>query len=204
MNTFKRTEEDCVAVIKEFYKVHGTWPRTYELPAGVPRMVQRNFGGMPAFRLKHGLGLADYTKGGHRSKITKEFNLRGNKEEKKIFDYLVKRFGRVNVHREYFFTDDSRCRADFCLFYHGHQQILIDTFFASNLISFKGCLQSKIKKYRHAYPNILEFPVIFVHLNPQISPKEVSDMLTRKTYPFAENQSLMSLGEFEQYLDSMV
>jgi hypothetical protein len=204
MNNEKRTEEECVVVFKDFFNKHGVWPRTYELPSGVPKMIQRRFGGVPAFRTKHALGTADYTKGEHRSKVTKEFNLRGNQEEKRVFDYLVKRFGRVNVHREYFFTDDSRCRADFSVFLPGHKQILVDTFFASNLISFRGCLQSKIKKYKGVYPNVLDFPVIFIHLNSKIPSKEITEMLVRKTYPLDSNQSLMSFGEFERYLDSMV
>jgi len=191
----KTTEAQCVQIIKDFHAKNGDWPRTHDIPY-LSRTIQRRFNGMVAFRKKHKLGYNDYTKGTYRSNLTKEFTMYGNKQEQVVFDFLVKKYGRVNIHREYFFRNDNRYRADFCVFLVGDKRVVVDTFHPKNLYSFKGCLNSKVKKYK----SFTESPVIFVQTNENISWEQIKVAVAARKTPLAPNQSVMTFTDFRDII----
>lgn len=197
-----KTEQDYVTIIKDFFVKNGDWPRAQDIP-NLSRGLQRRFGGLVAFREKHNLGDTNYTTGKYRSKIAKEINIRGNEKEKEVFDFLVEKFSRVNVHREFFFTDDKRCRADFCIF-HKKGKVIVDCFYPKDVHSLRGCLNVKVRKYINSYPDFLDAPVIFLNLNKDISKETIDVLVSKKKTPLEKNQSVMNIDEFTKFIESVV
>ena len=202
MKKYKITEEQIVAILKEFFNKNGDWPRAQEIPT-LARMIQRRFGGLAPFREKHGLGYLDYTKGPYRSKITKEFNVRGHAKEDEVFKFLVRKYGRVNVHREYFFTDDSRSRADFFIFSE-KGNVVVDCFYPKNISSLVGCLNLKISKYKKLNSYVSKCPVIFLQLNETISSESISDLAIVKKAHSIKNTFVMDMIQFKKFLDNRI
>lgn len=186
-----RKEAYLVSLIKDFKERNGDWPKAQDIPS-IGRTIQRRFGGLPYFRKKHNLGYEDYTKGDYRAKATVAFNTKGQEEELKLYNLLIEKYGKVNVHREYLFIAGRKMRADFLIFKDGKEMMTIDCFFPKDTYSLKGCLNQKIKKYANYHSS----KVVFIQLNTKI-PKEVLNevVLYRKT-PLEENQYVVTIDEF--------
>lgn len=98
------------------------------------------------------------------------------------------------MHREYFFSDDHRTRADFFI-YDKRGGFCVDVFYPSDRHNLTGCLNSKQTKY--ATEIMRQYPVIFLQMNADI-PEEVLDQLIKnKSKPLPKGQSLMGWKMFE-------
>lgn len=188
---YEMREQYLVSVFKDFYTKTGDWPRVQDI-SSVARQIQRNYGGVVAFRKKHNLGYENYTKGKYRSDMTKDFLVRGRIGENELFDSLVAKHGRLNVHREELLYVDSRLRADFLLFKDGKEYLLIDCFYPKNETSLQSCLNLKIKKYRSFH----RCKVLFVQLNKNISSEALKEIVKYKKLELGENQYILTLDDF--------
>lgn len=162
------------------------------------RQIQRRFsGGLPELRKKLKLdGPMDFSKGEYSSERARTIGRRAHKIEKEVYDYLIERFGKPFVHREYFFTDDRRTRTDF-LVYCKNGNFCVDVFYPKDKKNLIGCLNSKMRTY--GYAEMLEFPVIFLMMNEQISKEEISGLLKRKKNGLRRGQLVMRFGELKEY-----
>jgi hypothetical protein len=193
-----KTEEYYLGQIKDFYNRTGNWPRAQEIPT-LSRGIQRKYGGLVAFRKKHGLGYEDYTKGEYRSKVTKEFNKRGREGEDKLALFLEEKFGKVNVHRNFYMYDDYRFQADFGVYLPNNNFIIIDCFHAKDVITMQGCINIKSRKYK----KYTQHPVYFVQINKNISTEELNSYILSKRTPLQPNQTVISFEDFKK-LDFVV
>ena len=193
--------EDLKKGFAQFYKIHKRYPTSHEidefqyLPSA--RSIQRRFGGLVELRKSLELkGSDDFRTGTHSSQRAKKIGERAHRLEKKVYDYLVNVFGVEFVHREYFFTDDKRTRTDFFI-YSKNGNFAVDVFYPDNKRNLIGCLNSKMRTY--SSEAMLQYPVIFLQMNDDISQDEIHSVLERKKNKLLKYQNLMNLGEFKKF-----
>lgn len=197
-NYYKGREEKCIKEIKDFKEKNGDWPRAQDIP-NVARLLQRKFGGLVAFRKQHNLGYENYTKGEYRSASTKTLNIRGHKAETEVFDFLVKKYGRSNIHREYMYYFDNRNRADFCVFKDNNEFLMIDCFYPGTEYTLKGCLNLKYKKYK----DYIGCPIIFIQMNESISDNVLKDIINNRKNKLNDNMYVVNFNDLPSLLDSL-
>src|SRR3989344_1403443 len=122
--------------LEHFYKERGHYPTATEVDAyqylPSARTIERSFGGIVELRKKLGLGENhDFRTGEHSSNRARTINARAHTTERVVYNYLVGRFGKEFVHREYFFTDDHRTRADFFIYDSG-KGFCVDVFYSAS------------------------------------------------------------------------
>ena len=195
------TLRELEAGLQQFYKGHGRYPTASEvdsyqhLPSA--RTVERKFGGLVALRRQLRLrGQADFRGGEHSSERAFRINKRAHETEEKVFSLLKGRFGREFVHREYFFTDDKRTRADFFV-YDAKTGFCVDVFYPENRRNLLGCLNSKLNKYR---PSLMhQYPVIFLQMNEGIEQAVLDQLVNNKKRALGSGQHLMSWPAFQSF-----
>ncbi|MCK9370258.1 hypothetical protein M0R04_10160 [Candidatus Dojkabacteria bacterium] len=168
MNLKIKSIEEVLPLIDRFFQENGRYPTAVDfnvtdyLPSA--RLIQRRFGGLSEFRKQLNFPITDYSRGEYKINVLKEIGKRGLEEENKMFNLLVKQFGRMKVHREYLLYENGRSRCDFYIF-DKVRNIIVDAFFPKDKYSFDGCVRSK--KYRYRNHNGPE-KIIFVQMNPDI------------------------------------
>ena len=100
------------------------------------------------------------------------------------------------VHREYFFTDDRRTRTDFFI-YHQKGTFSVDVFYPKDRRNLVGCLKSKLRMYSNNM--MLEYPVIFLMMNRDITEVDINQLLRNKKKPLLPYQKVMTLNQFKNF-----
>ncbi|OGF68851.1 hypothetical protein A3H65_03680 [Candidatus Giovannonibacteria bacterium RIFCSPLOWO2_02_FULL_45_14] len=195
------TLEELAAGLGHFYKEHGRYPTATEvdtfpyLPSA--RSIERSFGGLVSLRQQLNLKTQlDFRSGAHSSERAHKINKRGHETEQIVYEFLKKIFGKEFVHREYFFTDDRRTRADFFV-YDTKQGFCTDVFYPNNRRNLIGCLNHKLNKYRSEY--MRQYPVIFLQMNNTISQEILDKLLSKKKKALLNGQYLMSWDTFQNF-----
>ena len=196
------TLEELKAGLEHFYNEHKHYPTATEvdgysyLPSA--RSIERRFGGLVALRKNLGLGdNHDFRTGEHSSRRAHTINTRAHSVERDVYDFLVKRFGKAFVHREYFFTDDHRTRADFFV-YDETKGFCVDVFYPGSVRNLTGCLNIKLSKYTGT-GQFLAYPVIFLQMNQDIDQARLDALVKAKDKPLNLGQYLMSWNTFEAF-----
>lgn len=194
-------EEDLKDGLEAFYKEYQRYPTSHEfddfpyLPSS--RQIQRRFGGLVELRKALGLnGPTDFTKGSYSSKRASSINKRSHKLEKEVYEYLINKFGVEFVHREYLFTDDGRSRTDFFVYDTGGS-FSVDVFYPASIRNLSGCLNSKLNKYKEDV--MLQYPVIFLQMNGDITQEELDKLLSSKKKRLKKHQYLMGWEMFRVF-----
>lgn len=187
--------------LDRFYKEFGRYPTATEFDAYdyLPRAktIERRFGGLIAFRTQFKLGSEiDLRTGAHSSARAKAIGKRAHAVEAEVYAYLCKKFGREFVHREFFFTDDHRARADFFIFDRG-SGFCVDVFYPKDRHNLIGCLNSKLNTY--ATGAMLQYPVIFLQMNTGISDDVLKSLVANKKRQLKPGQHLMGWEAFLQF-----
>jgi hypothetical protein len=203
MPKIKYTEENIKAGFEKFREQNGRYPNVFEIDdfedLPTARTLQRRFGGARGIRAKFGLDISDFRTGETRRAVFDKFWKRSLDAEDKIHKLLVKRFGEVFVHREYFFADDKRTRTDFYV-YCQNGNFLVDVFFPSNIKSLARCLSSKQRTYGNSV--LQKYPIIFLQMNDDIDGEDIKKILTNKKIMLSDKQLVMSFIEFNAYIKS--
>jgi len=166
------------------------------------KTIERKFGGMLRFRELLSLeGQVDYTTGAYSSDRAKMIGKRAHEMEKKVYDELVLRFGRPFVHREYFFTDDRRTRADFYV-YGLKKNFLVDIFYPKDRRNMIGCLNNKYKKYLTISRATSE-PVLFVMMNEDMNEGDIRDVVSGRKRKLLSHQSVITFKQFIEYCETV-
>ena len=196
--------KEIAAGFEHFYKEHNRYPTATEidwypyLPAS--RSIERSLGGLVNVRKKLKLkGQEDFRSGEHSVKRAKKINKRAHEIEAKIYEFLCKSFQKEFVHREFFFTDDRRSRADFFV-YDTCNGFCVDVFYPADRRNLTGCLNSKLQKYKSEYMS--QYPIIFLQMNENISEKTIEDVLKNKKKTLAKGQYLMGWQIFQEFCGS--
>lgn len=189
-----------------FFKENKRYPTAEEfdnfgyLPSA--RSIQRRFGGLVELRKSLKLsGQHDFTKGEYSSLRAKRINERAYTIEKKVYDYLMGKFGKEFVHREYFFSDDRRARTDFFV-YCQNGDFSVDVFYPSNRRNLILCVNNKMKTYGNKL--MLQYPVIFLQMNDDLPTVEVRAVVRRKRNKLLPNQEVMCFDEFRDFCDTKI
>jgi len=193
--------ENIKTGLENFYNAHGRYPTSREvdcypdLPSS--RQIQRRFGGLVELRKVLNLsGPQDFTKGSYSSERARSINKRAHNLEKSIYDFLVTKFGKPFVHREYLFTDDHRARTDF--FIHTKDgNFSVDVFFPKDRSNLINCLNSKMKTYGNTL--MLQYPVIFLMMNDEISEEEMTAAANNKKNKLLEYQQIMNFNQLKLF-----
>ncbi len=204
--TKKWTIESLKDGLSRYCKLYGRYPTSREvdefefLPSS--RSIQRRFGGLVELRKQVGLSSAvDFRKGDYSSSRAKKINERASRVEKQVHEYLVNLFGVESVHREYFFTDDKRTRTDFFI-YCKNGNFSVDVFFTQDRHNFIGCLNSKMRTYNDV--EMLQYPVIFLHMNDEMTSEEILSILKNKKNKLLKYQRVMTFDEFKAFCSSKI
>ncbi len=187
----------------EFYKEYGHYPTATEvdgyrfLPSS--RSIERSFGGLVELRKKLNLGdnNHDFRTGKHSSERSLKINKRAHATEQVVYEYLVQRFKKEFVHREYFFTDDHRTRADFFVYDSG-KGFCVDVFYPASPRNLSGCLNIKLTKYA-GMQTYLDYPVVFLQMNESISQTRLDALAKAKKRPLPAGQYLMEWNTFKEF-----
>ncbi len=195
--------EDIKDGLEHFHNEHKRYPTATEvnnysyLPSA--RTIERRFGGLVAFRKENVSGQSDFRSGEHSRKRAFTINKRAHLMEEEVYGYLKNTFGKEFVHREYFFTDDKRTRADFFV-YNANKGFCVDVFYPENRQNLIGCLNSKLDKYLAKYMH--EYPIIYLQMNKEIEQETLNNIIENKRRKLPENQYLMSLETFKEFCKS--
>ena len=189
-----------------FFRENGHYPTAIEIDncdyLPNTRKMQRVYGGIVNVREELELDIIDYTKGDIRRETAINIQKKALEEEKKIWNFLVEKFGETNVHREYQPFDDRRCRADFKIFSKG-KQFIVDVFNPKDKASLSGCLNLKMRKYDASFgDDIFPFPVIFLQMNKNLSSELVKKLVENKKNKLHKNQSVMCIDEFKDFCNN--
>ncbi|OHA59279.1 MAG: hypothetical protein A2370_01885 [Candidatus Vogelbacteria bacterium RIFOXYB1_FULL_42_16] len=195
------TIEELSAGLEKFFSDNGHYPTAPEvdryqyLPSA--RSIERRFGGMIQLRqtLKLG-GQIDFRSGQHSADRAHLISERGHSTEKIVYDFLVERFGKEFVHREYFFVDDKRTRADFFV-YDKNGGFCVDVFYPGSKRNLQGCLNSKLDKYASEY--MRQYPVIFLQMNKEITQGILDILVKNKRKILGNGQHLMAWESFTKF-----
>jgi hypothetical protein len=141
-------------------------------------------------------GPSDFTVGQYSSNRARTIAKRSNFHEKEIYDFLVKIFGKQFVHREYLFNENKRVRTDFFV-YHRSGQFAVDAFYPKDRFNLIGCINSKLATYDENL--ILDYPVIFLMLNKDISKDVIQEVIENKRKKLEGYQHVMNLEDFESF-----
>jgi len=187
--------------LQKFHVQYGHYPTATEIDAcaylPAARTIERRFGGLVALRGDLKLdSQTDLRTGEHSSRRAYKINKRAHKVEGDVFEYLQRRFGVEFVHREYFFTDDRRTRADFFVF-DTQKGFCVDVFYASDLRNVTGCLNSKLDKYQSDY--MRQYPIIYLQMNSEFEQESLDRLVSNKKRKIPTGQHLMSWKSFEQF-----
>jgi hypothetical protein len=203
----KFTQDTAKKAVQDFIKKHGRepLPRDYTKENGLPsrRYIERNFGGLPAFRRFNDLEVTDYNKGIVRSETARTSMLRSKKYEIELYKKLYKKYHdpedfKVVVYREFCYQQYSEdgvyshnVRTDVVIADRiKNHYVFIDFFYPSEEYSFYGCVASKTRKLKNS-PVLLDgatHEVLFVCVNDVFSKSyktdiaevlSLSDLLTR-------------------------
>jgi len=197
------TIEELKDGLLKFFELHQHYPTGPEidsfeyLPSA--RTIERSHHGVIELRKSLKLDTdSDYRTGLHSSKRAHTINDRAHKTEQVVYEYLIKRFQRHFVHRKFFFTDDHRTRADFFID-DTINGFCVDVFYPNSLRNLSGCLNIKLKKYSREVMDLLHYPVIFLQMNTDLTPKSLEKLLTQKKKGLAKKQYLMGWETFEEF-----
>ncbi|MBX4210458.1 hypothetical protein KW783_00605 [Candidatus Parcubacteria bacterium] len=198
------TLDEISAGLKSFFDEHGRYPTATEvdlyqfLPSA--RSIERRFGGLIKVREMLNLNSqSDFRNGKHRSDRAYLINKRGHNTENEVYQYLLSKFGKEFVHREFFFTDDKRTRADFFV-YDQTGGFCVDVFYPSDRRNVTGCLNGKLNKYTSNY--MRQYPVIFLQMNREIPQSILDTLVANKKKSLVNGQSLMSWDAFKAFCNT--
>lgn len=198
--------EELQAGLENFYKKNGRYPTAPEVDASpyLPsaRTIERSFGGLVALRKTLDLDTqSDFREGAHSSKRASMINERAHRVEQEVYVFLEERFGKQFVHREYFFVDDKRTRADFFV-YDKANGFCVDVFYPSDKRNLTGCLNSKLSKYQGTQMN--QYPVIFLQMNKEINQSTLDGVTKNKKKKLLAGHLLLEWNSFIEFCSKRV
>lgn len=198
------TLEELSLGLQHFYNEHKRYPTASEvdtypyLPSA--RSIERRFGGLVELRRQLKLETQfDFRNGKHSAERASKINRRAHNVELVVYEFLQNIFGKEFVHREYFFTDDRRTRADFFV-YDTKKGFCVDVFYPSDRRNLIGCLNSKLLKYHSEY--MRQYPVIFLQMNEGIPQETLDVVVQNKKKNLSDGQYLMSWNTFQNFCKS--
>lgn len=200
MTNNKYNKESIKEGLKRFFEENERYPTADDIDhcpyLPTSRTIQRKFSGLVALRKEFGLEVENFTKGASRKKIMETVTPRADATERKIHQYLIETFGTPFVHREYMFRDDRRTRTDFFIFCK-KGNFSVDVFYPKNIKTMIGCINSKMKTYNDDI--MLQYPVIFLQMNDEISRESVDLFLSRKKNKLHSYQKIMNYRQFQDF-----
>lgn len=184
-NGLPQDEKSLLELVKlqweEFKKINGSYPTAQEIDSSnsmVPcRTIQRKLGSLKSVREKLGYPVTNFSTGTQRSDTIKESLARSMYAEAEVFNYVYNYFGkRPKVYKNEYYSDELLIQSDIGV-YHKHGHFYVDTFYANDLYSLRGCINNKQAKLKDL--NIKDI-IYFVSTNPDISQHAIDLLVLSK------------------------
>ena len=193
--------EEIRAGLENFYLENSRYPTAPEVDAyqylPSARSIERSFGGLIMLRKTLNLDTqSDLREGAHSSERAYKINERSHRVEQEVYEFLMERFGKQFVHREYFFLDDKRTRADFFV-YDKASGFCVDVFYPSDRRNLTGCINSKLAKYQGSQMN--QYPVIFLQMNKELDQELLDALIRNKKKKLLAGHYLYSWDSFTKF-----
>lgn len=145
------TKDELRAGFMAFYEAYDRFPTSHEidtyeyLPSA--RSIQRSYGGLVSLRKElFPDSISNYTLGAHRSESAKRTFKNGRDLEALFFAYLTDHFLEIAVH-EHKLIRPGNVSSDFFIYLTPETGVVIDIFYAENIINFINVINIKLKRY---------------------------------------------------------
>lgn len=198
------TIDEIIKCFQQYNNDNGHYPSSIEideceyLPS--VRTIERSFGGLQKVRKELQVSDAslDLRKGEHSTNRAKKIWKRAHELEHSVYKILCDRFSKQLVHREFFYTDDHRTRADFFIF-DNVGGFCVDIFYAETRRNISGCLNLKQRKYYGTGGSVLPYPVIFLQMNEDFNQSILDEIHSNKKLKLHEGYYLMDINTFKSF-----
>lgn len=187
------TKEMIKLGFNRFFSEYGRLPRSEEidklpyLPSA--RLIQKKYNGLEQLRTELGFTDVHFGKGGHRSTIAHQVNVRGRRHERTLETTLRQKFGEVFVHSERILSS-SKVRVDFYV-YSPSGNFAIDVFYSNTMRTLQSNINIKLNKY--AKHNMI---IYLVSANNNISQQDLDVYVKAKRNTLPQNVHIVSLSNF--------
>ena len=189
------TKEQIRLGFLEFVKEFGRYPTAvdidrYEyLPSS--RSLQRTYGGLVAVRQEFFPGEIDnFTRGEYRSKVASNTFKRAQVDEARFYDKLCTYLEPISVH-EHKVIRPGGVTCDFFLYENDTDGVCIDIFYASDISSFAGVVNYKVRHYSK-----LNCRVVLVIVNAALTESVVKALVDNKKNEVPEHISIYTESYF--------
>lgn len=190
--------------LEYFRDINGLYPTSKEidnfdyLPSA--RSIQRTFGGLVKVRKQLGLdGPYDHTKGKTRSAKAQEADKRAKAYEEEFFNFLSGQFGEMRVH-EHKVVRPGDVSCDFFVYTTMNEGVVLDLFYAADLINVSKVVNIKYKKYLS-----VQFSVLFIVVgNENISQQEIDRMIENRKTPLPNFMRVLNERTFKANFDKFI
>lgn len=191
------TKGELVAGFNHFKDLNGRFPTAHEIDVfpylPTARSIQRSFGGLVNVRKElFPLEIANYTKGLHRSGVAKQTYANGRSHEETFYTYLIKHFPEIAVH-EHKVIRPGRVNSDFFIYLDEHIGVVIDIFYAENIINLINVVNIKLKRYSLIIPETY----LVVVGNPSITQEAIDKKVMNRRVPLMSHISIASEDYFK-------
>ncbi len=189
----------------EYFKdLHGSYPTSREvdvfdyLPSS--RSIQRSYGGMVNIRKQLNLsGPLDFTKGEVRSAKAQEADKRAKLYEEEFFYFLLTKVEEMRVH-EHKIIRPGNVASDFFIYTSQNKGVVIDLFYAADIINLSKIINIKYKKYIKVI-----YPIFFIVVgNDSISQSSIDKIISNKTYILPKSMRVLNEKTFKSNFDNFI
>ncbi len=193
------TISNLEAGFEKFYDDNGHYPSAPELdkfeylPSS--RQIQRVFGGLQKLRkdmkLEH--EASDHNSGKIRSKMAGEAWARAVDYEEEYYKYLIQQIPELYVHEHKVIRHDGyKTDTDFFIYFpNSNDGIVIDVFYAMDILSLIKQVRIKEKKYAP-----MPYKTFFISINKKISQEEIDDKILNRNSTLPKNIHVCSIHYF--------
>lgn len=189
----------------EYYKdLYGRYPTSREvdtfdyLPAA--RSIQRSYGGLVEVRKQLNLsGPVDFTKGEVRSLKASETDKRAKLYEEEFFNFLISKVDQIRVH-EHKIIRPGNVASDFFIYNSKNEGIVIDLFYAADIINLLKIINIKYKKYLTVVS-----PILFIVVgNDSISQISIDKIISNKKFIMPLSMKVLNERTFKSDFEKFI
>jgi hypothetical protein len=194
--------EDYRAAFQKFYDLNGYFPTSLDIDAcsyiPTSKTIQRRFKSLRALRKLLALpqDQIDLRKTPQRilsalSSITRSYS-----SENDAYQELLKFYEPSNIHKQSPINDNTQQRCDFVIFENNERKFFVDVTFPTTIHSVKGCINSKLRRYKKSLPD----KDTYIVLMSDHTEEDINKVVKSKKLPIPSNVKIVSFEGFKKLL----
>lgn len=194
--------EDYRSAFQKFYDLNGYYPTSLDidvceyLPSS--KTLQRRFKSLVALRnlLNLPQDQIDLRKSPQRILSALSGITRSYSSENDVYQELLKFYEPLNIHKQSPINDNTQQRCDFVLFENNERKFFVDVTFPTTIHSVKGCINSKLRRYKKSLPD----KDTYIVLMSDHTEEDINRVLKWKKLPIPSNVKIVSFEGFKKLL----